>query len=59
LGQLQGHPTFNKFWVDLLEWLLHSQPQQSPSLNSLSSMEAEILAATSLLVEGIMVKQFL
>jgi hypothetical protein len=59
LGQLQGHPTFKKFWVDLLEWLLHSQPQQSPSLNSLSSMEAEILAATSLLVEGIMVKQFL
>ena len=37
---------------------IHSHSRAQTSI-SLSSMEAEILAATSLLVEGIMVKQFL
>ena len=37
---------------------IHSHSHAQASI-SLSSMEAEILAATSLLVEGIMVKQFL
>ena len=59
LGELQNHKKIDIFRIDLCEFLLsccvHSHSRAQVSI-SLSSMEAEILAATSLLVGGIQLK---